>query len=206
MKDTPIFLLHGLGSHTITLLPLKKFLNYYDYKNVHSISYPVNDLSIKDSVEYVDKEIEKITPKNIEIILVGQSMGGVISNNMHTKGWKIKKAVYIGSPLHGAQLLNYLNDILPDFVVKILKKPAHDILMDKEREEEPPHDYHTISMGWFNTEFDGCVYKDETILDPENHTHLKWADHRTVFLNPRLFYHILNSIEENKNENCEKLN
>ena len=157
-------------------------------------------MSIKDSVEYVDKEIEKITPKNIEIILVGQSMGGVISNNMHTKGWKIKKAVYIGSPLHGAQLLNYLNDILPDFVVKILKKPAHDILMDKEREEEPPHDYHTISMGWFNTEFDGCVYKDEVVLNEDKHVHLCWADHRTIFANPRLWTLVGNLLTKKLNK------
>lgn len=35
-----------------------------------------------------------------EIILIGQSMGGVVANNLHTKGWKIKKAIYVGSPLH----------------------------------------------------------------------------------------------------------
>ncbi len=59
--------------------------------------------------------------------------------------------------------------------------------MNKNKEEEPHHDYHTISMSWPFTDFDGCVYKDETIFTEEKHTHLKWADHRTIFANPRLW-------------------
>lgn len=190
MNQIPIFLLHGLGSHTITFLPLVTYLKYKGY-TTHAISYPVDKLStIKESVDYVDQQISQIIDKNTEIIVIGQSMGGVIANNLHTKGYLIKKAIYIGSPLHGANLLNQLERTLPTFIRNYFNKPPYDILKDKQREEEPPHDYNTISMGWFNSDFDGCVYKNETMLDSTHHKHFSYADHRTFFANPRLWLHV----------------
>lgn len=184
----PIFLLHGLGAHAVTLYPLSLYLQWQGYTNVHTINYPVdNHGTIDESVNFVSDYIDNVTTKTTPIILVGQSMGGVIANNLHKKGWTIKHAIYIGSPLHGAQLLTQLEDILPTKIRDALHKKPYDILKNKERESPPPHTYNTISMGWFNTEFDGCVYKDETVIEPTNHTHLPWADHRTIFANPRLW-------------------
>lgn len=195
-KDTAIFLLHGLGSHAITFLPMKLYLNYYGYSNVHCITYPVDSFdTINESVEYVDKEMSLLANKEDEVIIVGQSMGGVVGNNMHTKGWIIKKAIYIGSPLHGANLLNQIEGIIPTCVRNYLYKKPYGILQNKEREQQPPHNYHTISMGWFNTEFDGCVYKNETMLSPSKHTHLQFADHRTIFANPRLWMTVYDLLE-----------
>jgi len=46
---------------------------------------------------------------------------------------------------------------------------------------------HTISMGWrINDNFDGCVYKNETILNINNHFHINNSDHRLVFYDYRL--------------------
>lgn len=44
------------------------------------------------------------------------------------------------------------------------------------------------------TNFDGCVYRDEAGFDAEHHSHLPWADHRTVFGNPRLRMHVHNVV------------
>ena len=41
-------------------------------------------------------------------------------------------------------------------------------------------------MGWFYTGFDGCVYIDEAYFSEKHHTYLPFADHRTIFANPRL--------------------
>ena len=187
--SVPIFLLHGLGSHAVTLLPLEMYLNSMGFQNTHRVSYPVDYFdTVEKSVEYVDSELSQFAEKEKdEIVLIGQSMGGVVANNLHKKGWKVRKAVYIGSPLHAAQLLNQLESFLPTKIRDFLYKKPYDILKDKEREEEPPHDYHTVSMGWFNSRFDGCVYVDEAKLDEGKHTHLGWADHRTIFANPRLW-------------------
>jgi len=188
-EELHVFLLHGLGGHAVSLLPLELFLNYMGYKNTHKISYPVDYYdTVEESIDYVDKEMSKLVDKEKEhVILIGQSMGGIIINNLHKKGWFVQKSICIGSPLHGANLLNQLEAVLPTTIKNIITKKPYEILKNKEKEEEPPHNYHTISMGWFNSDFDGCVYKEETILNNDNHTHLSWADHRTIFANPRLW-------------------
>lgn len=71
--------------------------------------------------------------------------------------------------------------------MKFLHKEAYNHLKVKDREEEPPHSYHTISLGWFDTSFDGCVYQEEAIFDIKNNTHLPWTDHRGAFADPRLW-------------------
>lgn len=185
-KSTPIFLLHGLGAHSSTLIPIQLHLLATGFKNVYRIDYPVDALSLDGCLEYVGKEIEKITDKGNDIILIGQSMGGVVANSMHTKGWNIKYAIYIGSPLHGADLLNQLEEVVPTSVRDFFYKKSYDFLKSKDEDKEPPHNYTTISMGWFMSDFDGCVYRSEATLDPKKHIHLSWADHRTIFINPRL--------------------
>jgi esterase/lipase len=193
--DTFVILLHGLGENPITLFPLEKYLNFCGYSNTLRFRYPVDSLDFEDSLDFVDQEISKVVDKeNEEIIVIGQSMGGVIANNLHRKGWTIKMAVYIGSPLHGANFLNQLESILPTFIRNFMFKKSYKFLQDKKPEPIPPHKYHTISMSWPFTEFDGCVYKRETILDEKNHTHLRWADHRTIFANPRLWVLVSNTI------------
>jgi hypothetical protein len=201
-KKKPIFLLHGLGSHTITFLPMELYLNSIGYENTYKLSYPVDDYDTVDgSVDYVDKEMEKYACKDKdEVILIGQSMGGVVANNIHKKGWKVLYAVYIGSPLHGARLLNQLEKIVPTNIRDALYKKPYGILQKCTRASEPDHDYNTISMGWFNTEFDGCVYKDEVVLNEDKHVHLCWADHRTIFANPRLWTLVGNLLTKKLNK------
>ena len=210
-NTTPIILLHGLGGFisskftSLSLYPLKTYLEYNNYNNVHLIEYPSDQNSIEESLDYVDSEMCKVVNKKSEkIIIIGQSMGGVIAFNMHTKGWNIKLTLSIGSPLHGAKLIDQieckLKDNLPGIVFEFLhnkiKCPGHIALQNKEKQDEPPHEYRTISLGWFGYECDGCVYKDEAIINPEKNLHLAWADHRTIFLNPRLWYHVHNLISD----------
>lgn len=185
---TPVIMLHGLGAHPTTLLLLELYLNHMGWSNTHKPYYPIDKMTFDETMDYVDREITNIVQdREQEIILIGQSMGGVVSNNLHKRGWNIKKAIYIGSPLHGASLLHQLEKILPTKIRDQLYKLPYDYLKMKGREEIPPHPYKTISMGWFFTDFDGCVYKNETILEDEHHIHLVWADHRTIFANPRLW-------------------
>lgn len=185
--DLPIFLIHGIGASSITLWPLEKYLNYKGFKKTFKIDYPVNKMTFLDAVNYVDAEISKLADKQKDtILLIGQSMGGVISNELHKKGWKIEKAIYIVAPLHGAHLLNKLNIFLPQKIVNFMYIPPYEHLMKEKKAVEPPHDYHTISVSWPFMAFDGCVYKKETILDEKKHSHLRWLDHRTAFVSIRL--------------------
>jgi pimeloyl-ACP methyl ester carboxylesterase len=198
LMKTQIVLLHGLGSHPITLKPLEIYLNLLGFPNTHNIKYPVDTFNtVVGMVEYVNAEMERCLDRDVEVILIGQSMGGVVANSLHKKNWKIAFAIYIGSPLHGASLLNQI----PKWFFNIISKPPYEILRKKLRENPPPHPYHTISMGWGCSEFDGCVYKAETMLDEVNHTHLSCSDHRTIFANPRLWYRVGKLLSDYESKN-----
>lgn len=201
-QNCHIYLLHGVGGHEIILYPLMYYLMYYGYGRIDTISYDVDKQTFEESLNEVSDKIEY--DKNgtyPRLIFIGQSMGGVIANNLHKLGWNIFYIITIGSPLHGARLLNQLDSILPDFIRDLFYKKPYEYLMTKGKDEIPPHDYHTISMSWIGTEnFDGYVYKDEAMLDSEKHTHLNYADHRTIFMNPRLFFTIHNILDRKCNE------
>ena len=117
-------------------------------------------------------------------------MGGLVANNLHHKNWKIKKAIYIGSPLHGAKIINWIEKHIP--IWYMYENKAHVYLKNKQKENEPNHPYHTISCSWLNNDFDGCVYKDETMLSLKNHSHLNFSDHRLCYLDFRLWLLIKN--------------
>lgn len=123
-------------------------------------------------------------------------MGGVIAYKIH-KDYNTNFIVTIGSPLRGARFLKMLDNIMPNFLSKCFRKPMYDDLihMTKQQElnphlKEPNCNYHCITMSWPCLNFDGCVHVDEAIISQKHHTHLKIADHRTIFANPRLFYHV----------------
>ena len=188
MSDIPVFLLHGLGSHPITLHPLERHLNKHGWMRTKAISYNPDRENIEVTVDEVDRILSFYADKESEeIILIGQSMGGVISNKMHTRGWKIKKAVYIGSPLHGARMVNVVENWFGSTLAPLMRSPAWKPLSKGEKSQEPPHDYHTISMGWYNSDWDSRVFKDETMFHPLKHTHLTREDHCLVFMKQRLF-------------------
>jgi esterase/lipase len=93
MNRPHLFLLHGLGGTPITLFPLKIYLMYAKgFTNVHNINYSVDNIDVNVSINDADEKMSKLCNKETdEIIIIGQSMGGVIASKLYTKGWKIKK-------------------------------------------------------------------------------------------------------------------
>ena len=183
-----VILLHGLGATPYTLLGIEKYLNWKGFTRTYKPSYPSGSHSLEDCVDIVNRDLEGVVSKDEKIIVIGQSMGGVIGNLLHTKGWNLEMLITIGSPLKGAMLLRTLKDTLPLKVQDALHKPMYDDLlkMIEEPLKEPPHNYHCFTMAWPMTNFDGCVYVEEAHFDKERHTHLPFSDHRTIFANPRL--------------------
>ena len=183
-----VFLLHGLGSHPASLWPLQWYLARRGFKHVHSIGYAVDTLPLTDAVAEVSTKMLAACGDRAEpVLVVGQSMGGLVANRLHEHGWTVARAVCVASPLHGARLLNTLHSWLPTRAWDALHKPAYQLLMTKGREAPPPHPVSTISFGWAWSSFDGCVYADEVELVAADHMHLTWADHRVAFVDPRLW-------------------
>lgn len=196
-KKTHIFMIHGLGSYKLTFFPMQYYLLKYGYINLHAISYPVNSSEFQESLEFVNNKILEILPKeDDEIVVIGQSFGGLICNNLHKLGRNILKSICICSPLHGSRVVSYFDYYLPGFIKNMFNKKPYYYLRDKEKEEKPPHDFHTISFGLFNSDFDSCVYKSEMILDEKKHTHITWSSHMGGFLDIRLFRTIYDILEQ----------
>jgi pimeloyl-ACP methyl ester carboxylesterase len=198
ITDTFIVLLHGLGATPHTLLGVEKYLNWHGYHRTHKINYNTCKLSLEECIDTVSQKLEKVVSKDEEIIVIGQSMGGVVGNQLHTRGWKIDLLITIGSPLKGASVVKTLKENMPQKVQDILHKPLYEDLIKllEEPMESPPHKYHCFTMAWPLMNFDGCVYVEEGKFEDEHHTHLPNSDHRTIFANPRLWWHVHKVIED----------
>ena len=199
-KSTPVFLLHGLGGAWWSMWPMKKFLEFAGWTRVHLLSEELDSVATESDMDVlvaaVSASMEQFASKSDDrVILIGQSMGGVVFNRMHKDGWDVARAVYIGSPLHGASILALLESILAGPITNALKRRTYDYLKNKPVELPPPHDYVTVSMSWPLTDFDGCVFRDEATLDKDRHVHLSCADHRSVFFNPRLWRVVRDALE-----------
>ena len=194
-RRTATFLLHGLGAHPATLWPLKAYLTWWlRVRNVHAIHYDVNTPTVELSAASACRAMDAVLGctsvaerQQWDVVLIGHSWGGLVSNRLHLAGWRIRGGVYVASPLHGARMLASIRDTLPTAWFRKLARPSYAPLLTKAKEELPPHPVHTISCGYFLSSFDGCVYRDEATLDEKRHTHLVNHDHRAVIISPRLF-------------------
>ena len=191
-----IIILHGLGGTMWSLQPMEAYLNRYGYPNTHILGYPSRELTINESIENIAAQMKDIITEDDEIIVIGQSLGGVIAMNLHKYGFKIKLVIAIVAPLKGARMINNIPQFIQD---NFLPTKAHNELKNMQNTEyDVPHVYKTISTSYPLTTFDGCVYVDETYIDPDNHVHISYGDHRTIFVDLRLLKTVWNMIEESK--------
>lgn len=191
-NSTPIILLHGLGSHPVTMNGIKFYLKYCGFTEIHNLAYPANTLNLEDATNHINDQLNNLINKIDHIIIIGQSVGGLIGCLLHRYGWNVELLITIGSPVKGALAVKYIRDSAPQIIKNVLHKPMYDnlIQMLETPLQEPTHKYHCFTMGWFNTLFDGCVYIDEARFTKEHHTHLCFSDHRSIFANPRLWYNV----------------
>lgn len=195
ISDDPIenvVLLHGLhGSPThVWTIKLAVQRKFPDAK-IHVPHYLTTHISSTDElVQRVSKVLLTHVDKRTPIHVIGQSLGGVAAMNLYKDGWNVVKAITVGSPLHGASVLNTLHKVLPI----VFNRGTYVYLRTKPCQDEPPHEYKTISMGILNSNFDSCVHRHEATLKEEHHTHETWLDHRFGFLHPRLLRTIVSKL------------
>ena len=190
------------------MLPIKYFLRGKGY-TCHNISYEHNG-NLEQCIESVNRQLaHTIRLFETPLIIIGQSLGGLIGSQLHKHGWNIQQLIAIASPLHGARFIGEIeqkvkrcvNETTEKLLRKLLIRKVYNDLRDLAESDpelaEPPHAYHTISTSWGNGDFDGCVYRDETIITPENHTHIPWSDHRFILFSWRLLCVIHKVMQDN---------
>jgi hypothetical protein len=197
-KEIVIVLIHGLGAGPYSLYLLKKYLqNSFPNTLIVVPKYDTSNItSTKILLDRADIELSKYISKESPIIIIGQSMGGIVAMNIYEKKWNVLHAISVGSPLHGSRLLLRLRKFIPMFnngTFKYLGDKCNVVDDDNSNEKQsiPPHSYKTISCSLFNSKFDRCVFADETTLEPEYHIHLNYLDHVFCWFHPKLFKNIL---------------
>lgn len=183
-----IILIHGAGHRKIvyySMFPLQKYLKEQGLDS-HVISYD-NSKTLDECVTDAYLEIKKIVPENDEVILIGQSLGGVVSIKLHERGMNVVKLITIVSPVRGSWLCNKIKNSILGYS-SMFRTPFHDLAIEYDKEfTKPDIDVHSITTSWPGTSFDGCVFIDEGTVDEDTHHHIGWSDHRLLFIDGRLF-------------------
>ena len=197
-----LFLIHGLGGRPISMFPLEWFLGQ-TYTNIHRISYPSKSVDLKTAIEHVNDAMHTIIEdqQNCDIVVIGQSLGGLICHGLHKYDWNIILSITIGSPHHGSMLLQVVERSIPTRVADFLRLPVYADLLERLDAplEVPPHPYHTISTSFFPlTTFDGQVFSSETALVEEHHHHIPYNNHWTICVDPRMFFLVNDIIEKGR--------
>lgn len=116
-----IVLLHGLGSHGITMRYLKAYIDLFSDYKTHAFSY----YSITSNIEQITKYMEDVFNVNFsysdDVCIIGHSLGGVIAAKLASSKQlrcKVSQIITLGSPHKGALLANKIMDKIP-FIHKI---------------------------------------------------------------------------------------
>lgn len=183
-----ILLLHGSGSWPWTMFPLEWYLKLRGY-NVLNLSYPVNTRNLEECVDFIVEVLQNVEFN--ELTVIGQSMGGLIGMLLREREINVINVITVGSPVKGSKFLNFINHYIPSRIHKPNHYELLDIFEGRKTIEVPEHEYTCITMGLLPfINFDCCVFMDESKFDDENHIHLWFQNHYTVFFDPRLLYHI----------------
>jgi pimeloyl-ACP methyl ester carboxylesterase len=196
--STPVIILHGLGNRIWTLIGLEWYLNWHGFTDVHRPQYNADALPISAANQVSNILMERFHDDQTQpIVVIGNSMGGLVAVELARFGWKIELAIMINSPLNGATLLRELDDMLPVRVMDVCggNTPTYTYLKRRVACPIPPHPYKTIGTNLPFLNFDALVYEKDAMIEPEHHHRIGWGSHHTVIVDPRVYFEILRILQ-----------
>lgn len=63
---------------------------------------------------------------NPDIVVIGQSMDGLVAHKLHEYGWNIIQSITVGSPHHGASLLKFVYEWIPKYIIGLAYRPVYE--------------------------------------------------------------------------------
>jgi len=192
MANVPVVVLHGLGERVWTMSLFLTFLQTCEF-NVIAPHWPANSCTLDECLDAIDASLQRQLKKRTPIIVIGNSMGGVMAMHLHQRGWKIKKAIAVAAPLNGATLFRWLESTTPSSLFDVFYQPGHDYLRRTKKLAIPPHPFRTLSFG---PGFDGQVTDADAILNEQNHTRFVLGTHFSLVCDPRVWFWIKREITE----------
>lgn len=153
----PVFVLHGLGERTWTMSPFVWFLNAQGWSRVYTPHWPANTCLLEECLDALDKEMQLYANKSEPIMVIGNSMGGVMAYHLHTRGWNILVSYSVAAPIKGSRLYRMLKSTVPSVVFDFFHQPGHDYLERTEQPPAPSHPWFTLGFH-LGIEFDLHVF------------------------------------------------
>jgi len=191
MQAAPIVVLHGLGERVWTMSLFLAYLGSCGFDNVIAPHWPANSCVLDECLDSIDISLQQHINKSTPIVVIGNSMGGVMAMHLHSRGWTIKKAIAVAAPLNGAGMFRLLEDNLPSSLFNVFYQPGYAYLRRTDKLAEPPHPYCTVSFG---PGFDGNVFESDTILNAKNHTGFFLGTHFSLVMDPMVWQWIVKEI------------
>lgn len=208
--ETPILLIHGSGFNETQWLFGRYLLQKDGINLVFSLNYDgiIGDDESKGVDDFATNEIRrkvldiKNKTRSNSIILIGHSMGGLIASYYaeyvsHADNVQVVKVVAIQTPFNGSDLLDYIFDSAPSFIVKRLATSRNihmsrhglefrDELLDKMSNSNTK--YYSI---WSENDYavtgnSGCIK-----FNPENQFQCDYLGHYSSMLSPKMWHQIV---------------
>ena len=196
-----IILIHGMAMNaTINFFLLERHLKSNGYTNIHKLSYDSMSMSVKEANIYCYQQILHLLNDDFfePIVLIGYSLGGVISYKLLDTYLNIILVIFIASPLKSCDYLENMPYIFKK-AINLFNIPVISDLDKRHLENitEPEIPYYTITAGLaWNDLFDGKIYKKDAIIKEEQNIHLKFCSHFMLAIDRRCFKEIVKIFEK----------
>jgi pimeloyl-ACP methyl ester carboxylesterase len=111
-----VVLLHGLGSHGITMRFLKAYMELFLDYQTHSFSYYSITSNIDSITSFLENKFNSKFTSLDEVFIIGHSLGGIIAAKLASSSQircKVSKIITLGTPHTGAIFASRIIDKLP---------------------------------------------------------------------------------------------
>lgn len=198
MFSLPILLLHGLGERTFTFYLFLEYLRQLDITNVVTPHWPANTCQMPDEcVAQLESSTAGLLNKSEPMIVIGNSMGGVLAYHLPNYGWNVQKAFYVAAPLNGTYIVKQLREweragsINTGYARALVGKGAVDYLSSGHDLQPPNHSYWTITPRLpYLSYTDSHILVEEGIIEDTRNVPITWSSHFALAIDGRAWSEI----------------
>lgn len=176
------------------------FVQYLTTLNftVHTPHWEANSCHMPGGcVLSLEKDLAGQLNKSEPLIVIGNSMGGVLAYHLPQFGWNVQKAFYVAAPLTGSAAIRWTTREVSRFMAESLVGAEPYVYLSEFHKIPPPqHEYWTITPRLFTSDFDTHVWTEDSVLDPSRDLPIYFSSHFGLIADSRLWREIAGRIVE----------
>lgn len=187
-----IFLIHGfMANATLNFFLLSRRLKNKGFRDLHTLSYSSFTMDLETATQSCYKQILDTLHENRvtePIILLGNSIGGVIAYNLLNTDLNVRLLIMIASPIKGCRLIDGMWDSVKSTIRHLAPVPILRDLCNKEDRSiiEPSVPYYTITSSLPSDDhYDGTIHRDDAVIDEKRNFHIPKCSHTFLAVDKR---------------------